>query len=163
LAKSEICPRCGASTTMTICEHCGSLAGEAPDRSSERAALDQLHGLVSSKPPEGRADVLAHGFLPTDPEILIDAGLRCIPLLGSAEVGEAAAQRLEVVIAKLRIHEPTPTMGRAVETLEGKLEKHRVGEKRFQRAGCLAFVLLGILAVWGGVQIVVWLGARFGS
>ncbi len=115
---------------------------------------------MSSKPPEVRADILAHGFLPHDPEILIEAGLRCVSLLDSAYVGPGAAARLDVVIAKLRIHEPTPAASRAIQTFEEKLEKHRARERRFERAGCLALAIVGLGAVWLFVKLFVWIGIK---
>jgi hypothetical protein len=78
---TDPCVGCGATSAgVFVCHHCGVPVRRLADAESERQALDELHGqLASADAPS--ALLLKNAFLPDDPRVLIDAGLRLLPVL----------------------------------------------------------------------------------
>lgn len=152
------CPRCGAGSPGPHCDYCGAPLASA-DPAAERAALDQLHSLLAGRSPHDDDPValLARAFLPDHTQVLIEAGLRCVALLGEGSQGKLAnalVGRLEAVAAKLRL-DPSPESLRAAAELDRHLERFRSTRSRNLAVGVGA-----LLALVGGLVWLVALVAR---
>jgi hypothetical protein len=153
------CPRCGAGSSGPHCEYCGAPLGSA-DPAAERAALDELHLRLAGKPPVEQATILERAFLPGHPQVLIEAGLRCVALLGEGTTGraeQALVGRLEAVTAKLRIGDREPGSSRAAEELGRQLERFRTHRRWSVALGLGAFLTLAAGLAWLAWALVHWL------
>jgi hypothetical protein len=111
-----------------VCHHCGVPVRPLVDAESQRQALDELHGRLSSSSPPRR--LLVNAFLPDDPRVLIDAGLRLMPVLESGAGQSGAAGRMRAIIVKLRLLGDDPTLTRAAKELEAALECYRRSDRQ---------------------------------
>jgi hypothetical protein len=95
--------------------------------SEEKDALDELHGTLA------RADVsdkiLKNAFIPDDIGVLIDAGLRLMPVLESAVAQDGAAGRMRAIVVKLSLHASDPTATRAAKELGDALRRYEHGDR----------------------------------
>jgi hypothetical protein len=93
----------------------------------EKDALDELHGTLA------RADVsdkiLKNAFIPDDIGVLIDAGLRLMPVLESAVAQDGAAGRMRAIVVKLSLHGNDPTAARAARELGDALKRYEHGDR----------------------------------
>ena len=119
------CPRCGAVVDGLVCAYCGSLSGEVAELAQELEALNQFHGLLQKGSGDSLSNLLRGGFLPTHKGALVEAGVRCVPLISStdfsAEPSASAVQRLEGIVAKLRLLPWDNETGRAITQFETKI------------------------------------------
>ncbi len=154
---SSPCAGCGAPVEGQVCHYCGRLLDPAAAPAAQGSALDEFHRAVAAAPPEAGIALLQNGFLPDDPAVLREAGLRCIPLFNAHEsrqdrLGPAAVRRLRAVAAKLRI-QGAPESLRAAAEFDREIA-------RYKRAGALnlavGFAILGALAA-----SLVWAARRF--
>lgn len=151
------CDSCGAPAKGLICGHCGRPAARLADASEENRALEEFHNLLQRLgPEEQRGWLLTSGFLPDHKEVLIEAGVHCIPLLQHTRVYDAAASRLEAVISKLKLLHGDRQAALAVEDFLAQLEKYRAARRRddLLGAGCLLLILAAVAGVgwwmvWG--------------
>src|SRR3712207_4861855 len=98
------CDSCGAPCKGLICEHCGKPTAHLADATEENRALDEYHHLLQRLTPEDqRGWLLTSGFMPDNKEVLIEAGIQCLPLLQNMSISDAAASRLEAIITKLKL------------------------------------------------------------
>jgi len=112
------------------------------DPDGELKELEAYHGKLALLERAAQVGLLRSGYLPASPDLLVEAGIRCVPLLecGDPEVAEAAYDRLEGVLLKLRLSPPAPATRKAVEELEQRLVQHRQQEARDTKLG-LALIL----------------------
>lgn len=151
------CDSCGAPARGLICGHCGKPTAHLGDASEENRALDEFHNLLQRlKPEEQRNWLLTSGFIPDHKEVLIEAGIHCIPLLQNMQVYEAAASRLEAVITKLRLLHGDRQAELAVEDFRARVGKYRADKRKndLESAGCLLAILAAVVGVgwwlvWG--------------
>lgn len=70
----------------------------------EMVALNEFHDRLGEKGAEAQVSALRSGWLPDSPEVLTEAGVRCIPMLQGDHPGlaDAAEHRLEAIVFKLR-------------------------------------------------------------
>lgn len=137
------CVACGANSAGAfVCHHCGVLVRPLSDAESERQALDELHGQLASDNPPAR--LLNNAFLPEHPRVLIDAGLRLLPVLEGAAGQSGAAGRLRAIIIKLRLLGGDPTVAQAVEEFEAALDSYRRSDR--QMGYIIGVVLIIIVA-----------------
>jgi hypothetical protein len=144
------CPQCGAPLKRVLCEYCGTLGLAHPLIDEQRQALEVFHGLLATKDQKTQINLLKNGFLPDDRDVLIEAGLRCVALLGNDETGdleEAVVGRLRAVSAKLHLRPTDETTQKALASFDGEL-------KRFKRNDRNA-VLLGLSMLVGIVLLCV--------
>jgi hypothetical protein len=156
------CPRCGAVSPGPHCDYCGAPLASA-DPAAERAALDELHLRLAGKDPGEQVTLLDRAFLPDHPQALIEAGLRCVALLGTRSFGpvaDALAGRLEAVTAKLRIGDQDPESLRAAQELGRQLERFRRHQRRSAAVGLGAFLALAAGLGWAVWALVHWLRGR---
>lgn len=131
-----ICLQCSAPLNGLVCEYCGSLANLHMNRDEEMQALTEYHNILLKleEKPEAEIKMLSKGFIPSNPDVLIEAGVRVIPLIDftntSDDVVEAAARRLDAISLKLRLLPPTPEIARALKEFEPVAEDFKVTHKR---------------------------------
>lgn len=145
------CDSCGAPFSGFICEHCGKLAANLESATDENRALDEFHRqLQKLKPKEQSQWLLESGFLPDNKDVLIEAGIYCVPFLKNSALYDAASSRLGAIILKLRLLADDPKAQRAIEDFEKHIRRYQ-SEKRTQAVlgiGCALTILA--LTVAGG-------------
>lgn len=155
MAKTQ-CSRCGAPVESLVCRYCGGLAGTAEGLEGERKALRELHDFLVKAEKDAQMKMLRGGYLPSHPDVLIDAGLRCVPILGDTgndpEVCMSAVARLESIVMKLKLMPRDERIGRAIAEFEGKLKAERAEENQ------AVLIFFGVLVVVAAV--LVWLVMR---
>ena len=144
------CDFCGAPARGLICEHCGKPTAHLESAVDENRALDEYHKYLHElKPQDQRNWLLSSGFIPDNRQVLIEAGIYCVPLLKNMAIYDAAAARLEAIILKLKMVENDEQARRAVEDFHAEIEKYKA-QKRSDNilgAGCLLFILAAIVAL----------------
>ena len=144
------CPHCGAAFTGLICDYCGALAGMTSTVAEQRQALEELHQLIVKCPRERQVLLIKNGYLPDETAPLIDAGLKCISLMDDDEVkadrSDAAARRLESVIAKLKLRPPDGEISRALVLFKERLDRNTRNKNRDTAIG---------LSIFGGLAIAI--------
>jgi hypothetical protein len=140
----EACIGCGATSAgVFVCHNCGVPCRPLVDAQSQRQALDELHGQLGS---EGApAGLLKNAFIPDDPRVLIEAGLRMLPALEDAAGQSDAAGRMRAIIIKLRLVGDDPSLARAGKEFEEALESYRKSDRRM--GWTLAIIAAVLLAV----------------
>ena len=122
------CPQCGAPLKRALCEYCGTLGLPHPNVDEQKQALEVFHGLLAGKDEQGQIALLKNGFLPDDREVLIEAGLRCVPLIGHDSTGdleEAAIARLRAIIAKLNLVPGNSAARQAAKNFEQEMGRYK--------------------------------------
>jgi hypothetical protein len=149
------CPNCGAPLKRVLCEYCGTLGVAHPVIDEQRQALEVFHGLLSAKDDKAQIELLKNGFLPDDRDVLIEAGLRCVALMGfdnADDVEEAAIGRLRAISRKLRLQLGDEKSLRAAADFEKEIERYRNINIRNLLFGLLiVLVPIGIV-----VSLVIW-------
>ncbi len=100
------CPYCGAPADGPLCEYCGAQVAPDLDFEQQKQALESYHHVLATGDESRRVKLLEHGFLPDDKRILIEAGLRCLSLIGDngeRKVRLATVGRLKAVTSQLRV------------------------------------------------------------
>lgn len=151
MSQSETnCNSCGAPFSGLICEHCGKLTARLESAADENHALDEYHKLLSKQTPaEQRNWLLESGFLPDNRDVLIEAGIYCIPLLKKMSLYDAAAARLEAIILKLKLMTNDKQARLAVEDFQAKIEQYKRNKRKDDifGVGCLLLILAALVAL----------------
>lgn len=120
------------------------------DEDEQRRALDELHAQLALAQKDEKAEVrgaiLQNGFLPDHPRVLIDAGLRMLPVLESAVSEGPAAGRLRAIILKLKLLSRDEAATAAARELEASLLRY---EQHDRFIGWVAGLV--VLAFVGGL------------
>ena len=146
------CSACGAPSAGTyVCGYCGVLTQARADIDSQRKALDEFHALLQKAEDEARKTLLKTGFLPDHKALLIEAGLRMVPLVQFGS-GDPAASRLEAIALKLKLMPQDEESARAVREFEDRVRAHWATDRKFTW-GCVIVVL-------GLIVAAIWLAAR---
>ena len=147
------CKQCGASTRGDyVCEYCGALIHARTDIEDERKALDEFHAMLQRGDAKTKSNLLKTGFLPDHKSLLIDAGVRALPLCEFADQGDQAALRLEAIVVKLKLMPQDAETARAIDEFTKRVREHERSSRVF--FGSCLLVLLGVVA------LVVWLIVR---
>ena len=128
-----------------MCHYCGAATHTMPDPAEERAALDELHGHLASD--EESEKILQNAFVPTNTEVLIDAGLRLLPVLEQAVAKDGAAGRLRAIIIKLELISNDTAAEKAALELRQALEDYRRSDRIM--GYWVMFILVLLLAALG--------------
>ncbi len=154
------CRSCGGVASGLVCAYCGALQGQISHADDEQRAVEEFHAILArTTGADARLRLLQSGFVPTHPAPLIDAALRCVPLLDNtmtadSPVASATYARLQILAAKLRVIATTPEVKRALAELAPHLAKQRNAQLW---AGFTNVVIgLGIALVFGCAGII-WL------
>lgn len=148
------CPHCSAPAEGLVCRFCGAVVTALDTAEAEIEAIHELHRALPERDLAGQARLLRGGFVPSRAAALIEAGLRCAPLVHSDAVREAAVKgaiyRLKVIVGKLRLLPATPESEQALEGFEAVLKEYEAQDRRNALYGLLAIgglvVFLGLLA-----------------
>lgn len=176
------CNSCGAPPGGLVCAHCGKVTSRLNSAADENHALDEYHKLLGQRKPEEQSEwLLTSGFLPDHSEVLIEAGIYCVPLLKNPALATAAAARLEAITLKLDLMPGADRQTRrAIADFQQKIKAQQSTEKTdtLLVAGCFLSILLavGTLCWWlifdagwfvvmpliliGTVSVIVWLLRR---
>lgn len=147
------CNGCGATSTGFVCGYCG-LRLEA--RADEADALREYQALLQSATDQERATLLTQGFLPDGEESLVNAGVSTLPFLNDDlhddATAQAAARRLDTIIAKLSIVGGTQQAEKALLEFRSRLQSFRDHRAKQTFVGCtllcIVAMTIGALAVW---------------
>ncbi|MFO0679787.1 MAG: hypothetical protein U0169_24900 [Polyangiaceae bacterium] len=148
------CSGCGAAVARLICPFCGREIRALRTLEDEREALLELHESVrQAADDEAKRKLLTGAWVPTRHELLVEAGLQCLPLIEDSQVlDRPAVLRLDAIATRLRVSGPVnEAERRALAEFEARV-------KRFDRASrrldiVMSFTILGIL---GFVVFGVW-------
>lgn len=125
------------------------------DHDQEMARLEEYHKDLSAKDAAALAGGLRNGYLPDDFGALIEAGVRCIPLIEDerSEVVNAAIDRLQAVIFKLKLNAETPEVRRALERFQQVIDQQK---KQGNKDALYGFLVIGgLLVILGGIAVVI--------
>ena len=129
LAVQKTCSQCGANGNSAVCGYCGNLLDPVQDIAGERAALDSLHDFLQLVDRTRQRQLLRNGYLPDSREVLIEAGMRLLPLCnhgdGDLEPRDSALARLKTVISKLKILHAGADARRAIDQFEATIRSAR--------------------------------------
>ncbi len=143
------CPHCNAPVEGPICEYCGTQVEPDLDFEQQKQALNSYHQMLGTAETPRRVTLLRSGFLPDDKRMLVEAGLRCVPMLGGGEnvtVRGAASGRLSAIVLKLKLRPPDADVQRALAEFDTQLKEHERRETRNVLIG-LGMVLSAALIV----------------
>jgi hypothetical protein len=125
----------------------------APDLDYEhqKEALESFHRLLASAQEARRVNLLNNGFIPADKRVMIDAGLRCMPLIDESSnrrMSVAAAARLRALGTRLKLQagDELDTL-RALKEFDLKLKQHdRIERRNLFMGGAMVLIGLAILS-----------------
>lgn len=123
-----VCPQCGAPLKRALCEYCGTLGLSRPNMDEQKQALEIFHSLLADKDEKGQLALLKNGFLPDDRDVLIESGLRCVPLIGhdsTGDIEEAAIARLRAIVAKLNLMPGDSKARQAAKNFEQEMGRYK--------------------------------------
>lgn len=144
---SEPCRACGAERGTFICRFCGTPVRTGLNEAEEREALDELHAALSKG--ETGAFVLKNAFIPNTPAVLIEAGLRMLPVLEGAVAENGAAGRLLAICVKLGLLRSDPTCAAAEAEFRTALARYTEYDNRFGRYMVVGVIVLLVIVVGG--------------
>ena len=153
-AMSDSCRACGSPMMGTyVCHYCGAARDRLTDPADERLALDELHGRLIAG-GENSEKILQNAFIPSSLEVLIDAGLRLLPVLEKGVAEDGAAGRMRAIIIKLKLMGQGDAAARsAAEQFEQALADYRRSDR------IMGYWVMGILgACAAGVAYWMWGG-----
>lgn len=142
------CHQCNAPLNGFVCEYCGSLANLYMNREEEMQALTEYHNILLKleEKPEEEIKMLSKGFIPSNPDVLIEAGIRVMPLIDLTNTGddvvEAAARRLDAISLKLRLLPDGSESTRALQEFDTFTEEFKLLHKKQDREGGIIAVLM---------------------
>lgn len=147
--KGKACARCGAEVVSLICRYCGCAAEPPGGAEAEMKALEEFSGLLCGKDGAEQGKLLEYGYLPSAPAALIEAGVRCVPLIQDQwnAVSRGAVRRLEAIVVKLKIIPQDETTVRAVKEFEARVLAWREQGERDTRHGLMFFGVVLVLLV----------------
>ena len=95
--------------------------------------------------------MLSKGFIPLNPEVLIEAGIRLMPLIDLTNTGddvvEAAARRLDAISLKLRLLPDMPETTQALEEFETFMKEFKALHAKQYREGGVIAVLMVVFVI----------------
>ena len=124
---------------------------------AEKEALNEFHAILAGQTDMvAKARMLRHGFLPDTPAVLIESGMRCLPLIDIdepvEEVVKAAVHRLRAIMAKLRLLGEDGQTAAALREFETVLIKYELADRQLSRTvaiiGVVLLFLLGAACFW---------------
>lgn len=126
----------------------------------EKKAIDEFHEIMLTKDYTTQVNMLKNGFLPTSAEGLIEAGVRCIPLIDinrpSYQVVRGAAARLQAIVTKIKLMPDFGQKGQAIDEFEELLETHRMADTQQDKSMGRLFAGFGLLLLLCGGGLI-WL------
>jgi hypothetical protein len=107
------------------------------EEAEELKQLNEFHEKLAALEPAAQASLLRNGFLPDSPDVLVEAGVRCLPLIesGDTHITDGAVDRLEAIVFKLRHGAESGGVRKMINELEAVLQKRRVQDRSDMRLG----------------------------
>ena len=104
---------------------------------NELQQLNAFHEQLAALESVAQASLLRNGFLPDSPDVLVEAGIRCLPLIesGDSRINDGAVDRLEAIVFKLRHGADSGGVRKMLNELEAVLQKHCARERSDTRLG----------------------------
>jgi len=140
-----------------VCTYCGTPTRALTNEADERSALDELHAELArivgagDENVERRHRLLINAFLPSSPSVLVEAGLRMIPVLEQAVSRSDAAGRMRAICTKLRLASSEPTCRAAEAEYRDALARY---ERYDARVGRQVAVVIGVAILTVVVAVV---------
>jgi hypothetical protein len=143
------CDSCGAPAKGLICEHCGKPTAHLANAADENRALDEFHELLQKLKPAEQRKWLSSGFIPDNREVLIEAGIYCLPFLKTISAYDAAASRLEAIILKLKLMHGDRQAREAIEDFKAQIAAYKSTKRSddLLGIGCLLLIVAAMGAV----------------
>jgi hypothetical protein len=143
------CDSCGAPAKGVICAHCGKPTAHLADAADENRALDEFHKLLQKLEPEEQRNWMTSGFIPDHKEVLIEAGIYCLPFLKTMSAYDAAASRLEAIILKLKLMHGDQQARQAIEDFTAQIAAYKSAKRSddLLGIGCVLLIVAAIGAV----------------
>ena len=146
----DTCGNCGAPAEGIICTYCGCALVSLESKEEQMGALREYHESLTKADRDKQVKMLRGGYLPRDPEVLVDAGMRLIPMIETDDMSNepeaSAVDRLLMIKTKLEICEQTPQVVAAIKQFD-KIMGGRSTRTLLFGVGMAVFVLaaLGIV------------------
>jgi len=123
------------------------------DVENELQKLNEFHTDLATHDPAVQASMLRNGFLPDSTEALVEAGIRCIPLLesGQVELEDGAGDRLEAIIFKLKLIPDISSVRKVLEKFEGLVQEKKKKASSDMKFGLAA--ILGLTMIIGALVL----------
>jgi hypothetical protein len=119
------------------------------DPAQERMALDELHGRLAAGGESEK--ILQNAFVPTTTDVLIEAGLRLLPVLEKGVAQDGAAGRMRAIIIKLGLLSSDPTAAKAAAQLGQALDDYRRSDRN------MGYWVMGLMfAAVAGIGYWIW-------
>jgi hypothetical protein len=124
------------------------------DIENEIQKLNEYHAELAAHDSTTQASMLRNGFLPDTMEALVEAGIRCIPLMesGRVEIADGAGDRLEAIIFKLKLNPDTSSVRKVLERFDVLLQERKKkasSDMKFGLAAILGLtVIIGVLLAY---------------
>ena len=117
------------------------------DIENELKKLNEYHEQIAMHDAATQASMLRNGFLPDSMEALVEAGIRCIPLIesGRVEIEEGAADRLEAIIFKLKLIPDASSVRKVLERFEALLQERKKKATSDMKYGLAAILILTVI------------------
>jgi hypothetical protein len=114
---------------------------------TELQKLNEFHAELATHDPAAQASMLRNGFLPDSTEALVEAGIRCIPLIesGRVDLEDGAADRLEAIVFKLKIIPDTSSVRKVMERFDAMLEARKKKARSDMKYGLAAILILTVI------------------
>jgi hypothetical protein len=127
----------------------------------EYRQLEEYHQALAARDTTEQVNLLLNGFLPDATEALVEAGIRCIPLIESSgsELSESAIHRLEAILFKLKNRKEDTAIRNAADRFEKLIAHRRKGQRSDTRLGFALIAGLSVLA-GGLIVLAIWLLTR---
>jgi hypothetical protein len=121
------------------------------DIDGEIQKLNEYHVQLAVNDPVAQASMLRNGFLPDSAEALVEAGIRCIPLIesGHVEIADGAGDRLEAIIFKLKLIPDTSSVRKVLEKFDALVHERKKKATSDMKYGFA--VILGLVVIIGSL------------
>lgn len=129
------------------------------DYDTEHDALEAYHCSLEGLDEDALQFALRNGYVPTQHDVLIEAGTRCLPLLGAPaidqEPGKSALARLESIMVRLWPHRDSTEIGQVLAEWDRYIKREKRTARNDVVFGCS--LIVGIVAI-GTAVLWWWLG-----
>ena len=151
MSDNNSCNRCGAQLNGLVCEYCGSLARLHMNRDEERDALAEYHNILLNMEPKAQINLLQNGFIPDATDVLIEAGIRCIPLIDIKQTAddtvEAAYRRLQAIMIKLRLLPANAEITQALKEFERVTKAYQTSDRQLSIVLTVIAVIMVVICI----------------
>ncbi|WP_394834985.1 hypothetical protein LVJ94_51645 [Pendulispora rubella] len=145
-------PRFPSAQPGKIRQYCGTSVRTLDDAAAQMQALREFHTLLQASSPGRQQHLLTAGYFPSHWQVLVEAGLQCMPLLKDGEADDvalAASHRLDAIAGRLRLHSSEPAAARAVADFDARNHRFRRAERNLLVISLAVLAAVVGLVAWG--------------